>query len=689
MKFHFNSRPAQRLLGILVLSWCVSLIGCLQPQNEDTYPMRSSLQPTIGATPGGESVPQCGPLTFRPGSKYTEHFLKWTPDGTGLILNDIDAIKIINAQGSRLQTIVGVSVPSWSPFDFYADISPDGSEIVYSRCEYHPDLDRYNYGISVVSLNDSSTRRLTRGVRFEHFPVWSPNGTHIAFVADLADEHWMSKTQLFTLGADGAGLQPLTPSMDGIAYHPPVWSPDAQIIAFTAEEGDSYPGQSILYTVHADGSHLTGVAETLSQPAWSPDGQWLAFVTEDVHGEAVYIAHHDGTEVQQVASGFGGSVSWNADGSRILIANGTHSVRQAGIDIRRELPYLISPINAWSPDGTEIAFYAVDRGLVIVTSINGTNLRVLARRNAHGYLVAWTPPGSDKPATHSGCSAGTIVPNPKANPDLVKDCHTLFDIQTTLSYTATHGWNEDHPIMDWDGITVGGNPPRVHKLELRGAGLTGTIPQMINNLTSLKELNLGESPSQIEGLTGLIPPALADLKELEVLDLCNNYLSGNIPEELGNLPNLRRLNLGSNYLTGDIPPNIARLSTLDTLNLNGNALTGTIPSALGNLRNLWQLDLSGNLLDGTIPPELGNLPELNHLSLANNRLSGHIPVELGTLSTLSRLSLENNQLNGNIPQEMRGLINLTGVFIHGNRLGGCIPVDLAEIWVQQSGLDRC
>ena len=602
-------------------------------------------------------------------------------------------------------------------------------------------MDRYNYGISVVSLNDSSTRRLTRGVRFEHFPVWSPNGTHIAFVADLADEHWMSKTQLFTLGADGAGLQPLTPSMDGIAYHPPVWSPDAQIIAFTAEEGDSYPGQSILYTVHADGSHLTRVAETLSQPAWSPDGQWLAFVTEDVHGEAVYIAHHDGTEVQQVASGFGGSVSWNADGSRILIANGTHSVRQAGIDIRRELPYLISPINAWSPDGTEIAFYAVDRGLVIVTSINGTNLRVLARRNAHGYLVAWTPPGSDKPATHSGCSAGTIVPNPKANPDLVKDCHTLFDIQTTLSYTATHGWNEDHPIMDWDGITVGGNPPRVHKLELRGAGLTGTIPQMINNLTSLKELNLGESPSQIEGLTGLIPPALADLKELEVLDLCNNYLSGNIPEELGNLPNLRRLNLGSNYLTGDIPPNIARLSTLDTLNLNGNALTGTIPSALGNLRNLWQLDLSGNLLDGTIPPdippniarlstldtlnlngnaltgtipsalgnlrnlwqldlsgnlldgtippELGNLPELNHLSLANNRLSGHIPVELGTLSTLSRLSLENNQLNGNIPQEMRGLINLTGVFIHGNRLGGCIPVDLAEIWVQQSGLDRC
>ena len=122
-------------------------------------------------------------------------------------------------------------------------------------------------------------------------------------------------------------------------------------------------------------------------------------------------------------------------------------------------------------------------------------------------------------------------------------------------------------------------------------------------------------------LTGVIPDALGNLNNLQVLNLSDNDLTGDIPETLGNLNNLQVLNLGHNDLTGPIPKALGQLDNLDTLYLAGNELTGTIPETLGQLDSLKILSLRGNELTGPIPEALGNLDNLQYLYLDQNQMA--------------------------------------------------------------------
>ena len=65
-----------------------------------------------------------------------------------------------------------------------------------------------------------------------------------------------------------------------------------------------------------------------------------------------------------------------------------------------------------------------------------------------------------------GCGGGTAVANPGANPGLVSDCEALLAARDTLRGTATLDWVVTTAIGGWEGITTGGVPARVTRLEL-------------------------------------------------------------------------------------------------------------------------------------------------------------------------------------------------------------------------------
>lgn len=273
-------------------------------------------------------------------------------------------------------------------------------------------------------------------------------------------------------------------------------------------------------------------------------------------------------------------------------------------------------------------------------------------------------------------------------------------------------------------------------LDLRGKGLSGTIPTEIGELTALTSVNLtgnklngllptelGELtlltrleaagncddeydcfdvannnafnsalPSQMGAMTalarlimpgaqikGLIPSELADCP-LEVLTLHNNAITGPIPGGLfkdGALTSaLTSLDLSANRLM-QIPTELGQATSLTSLKLNSEALTGSIPTQIGALAALVQLEIYDNPgLSGVMPSEIGSLSQLTQLSLDGNNLTGPIPTEIFSLSLLETLELYDNPLDGTLPAEVSSLAALTEMDITGTKLTGSIPTEI-------------
>jgi Leucine-rich repeat (LRR) protein len=156
------------------------------------------------------------------------------------------------------------------------------------------------------------------------------------------------------------------------------------------------------------------------------------------------------------------------------------------------------------------------------------------------------------------------------------------------------------------------NLTELAELRLDGNELTGPIPAWIGDLP-LGSLSLAHNQ-----LGGPIPPELGKLTDVYELSLDDNPLGGSIPPELFNVKfggsyidsPPQTLDLSNDGLTGVIPPGVGNLKPLEVLRLNGNALRGPIPGGIGGLGNLVELNVSGNRLSGPIPATLAKLTGL-------------------------------------------------------------------------------
>ena len=209
-------------------------------------------------------------------------------------------------------------------------------------------------------------------------------------------------------------------------------------------------------------------------------------------------------------------------------------------------------------------------------------------------LAAWAEPVA---AESNPCANGIVVSEPQDHPGLVANCEVLLGLRDHLAGDRGLNWSADIPITQWDGIEVGDSG--VKTLELGDNELTGVVPPELGHLSQLQWLSLYDNR-----LTGSIPPELGRLSQLEWLDLSGNVLIGSIPPGLSQLIALRGLYLYGNQLIGSIPLELSQLTALRGLRLDNNGLTGVIPAALGRLTELEELNLDGNALIGCAPETL-------------------------------------------------------------------------------------
>lgn len=283
------------------------------------------------------------------------------------------------------------------------------------------------------------------------------------------------------------------------------------------------------------------------------------------------------------------------------------------------------------------------------------------------------------------------------------DQAALDDLRESLTNPDALGW----PASGGDAC----GPPawphvscdhsgRVDNLDLKNAGLAGTLPPSISSLAALQDLSLqgnrlsGPLPSFrgmsslrraylndnafdaiprdfFDGLTDLLeislgnnpglnatrggwalPQALAaSAQQLQILSLDNCSLAGAIPAFLGGMTSLQNLTLSYNYLSGPVPDafNGSGLQRLWLNNQLGEAkLSGTLDvvATMAGLQELW---LHGNEFSGPVPDALAACDAIYTLRLNSNQLVGLLPPGLAAMPRLQELKLDNNDLLGPVP----------------------------------------
>jgi tol-pal system beta propeller repeat protein TolB len=251
--------------------------------------------------------------------------------------------------------------------------------IVFARLQGTPQ----NYELWTMGAHGGNQHRLTRNDMGDFDPVWSPDGTRIAWVRYPEYGCNCGPSDVWLMNADGTDRHNLTNDADGISR--PTWSPDGSQLAFTLDY--------MIWVIDADGSDEHQISPAGSydfDPAWSPDGTRIAFSSDGGGSFDLFSMRPDGTDRRQLTHAIGISEyrpAWSPDGSKIAFT-GNHQSGNWHVDLMQAdgsgVHILVDASSldpAWSPDGSRLAFYAcMDDCALYRIKRNGADLEPLGRR---------------------------------------------------------------------------------------------------------------------------------------------------------------------------------------------------------------------------------------------------------------------------------------------------------------------
>lgn len=208
-------------------------------------------------------------------------------------------------------------------------------------------------------------------------PRWSPDGTRIALVVDVATD----QSQLIVMDADGRNAKTASPDPQMVGG--PDWSPDGTKIAYTMAISFFGTFTEIFITdLETDTwqqlTHLSTQVGNLGGPRWSDDGKKI-FFTHSAHPDSLrnIYAYSFESDTVEIIGAWPAISAFARDGNRVFGYNGVNIFSYSIID--RQEKVLTS-----GPNDQDPRLIDSDTQLIF-TRINNRNLSV--------WLM--TPEGND------------------------------------------------------------------------------------------------------------------------------------------------------------------------------------------------------------------------------------------------------------------------------------------------------
>jgi dipeptidyl aminopeptidase/acylaminoacyl peptidase len=245
--------------------------------------------------------------------------------------------------------------------DDYA-VSPDGREVAFARNDDPVPATSTNAELYVVPVAGGAARKIAGHAGYDGAPQYSPDGTRIAFRAQLRAGYESDRWRLMVYDRKSGATRSLTETFDR-HVDSFAWSPDSKTLYFTAEDA----GRAPVYAVPAAGGavkELVGGA-TFGDVQAAADGRTLVVTrTAFTHPPEIYRVGVDGSNPTPVTrvndsllAGFGlrpaESVSYTGAAGKAVQA---WIVKPPDFDPARKYPLLVlihgGPQGAWTDSWT-------------------------------------------------------------------------------------------------------------------------------------------------------------------------------------------------------------------------------------------------------------------------------------------------------------------------------------------------